>query len=57
VASLAHSANGYAAFSLAPPDSDVLAIEFKINLLAPARGAAFLAQVVWCGRGGRSLCV
>ncbi|MFL5495682.1 MAG: PaaI family thioesterase [Gemmatimonadales bacterium] len=44
VASLADSANGYAAFSLAPPDTDVLAVEFKINLLAPARGAVFLAQ-------------
>ena len=44
VASLADSANGYAALSLASPGSDVLAVEFKINLLAPARGAAFLAQ-------------
>jgi uncharacterized protein (TIGR00369 family) len=44
VASLAHSANGYAAFSLAPVDSDVLAVEFKINLLEPARGEAFLAR-------------
>jgi uncharacterized protein (TIGR00369 family) len=44
VATLADSANGYAAFSLAPPDTDVLAVEFKINLLAPARGAAFVAQ-------------
>jgi uncharacterized protein (TIGR00369 family) len=56
VASLADSANGYAAFSLASPGSDVLAVEFKINLLAPARGAIFLAQgrVV---RPGRSLTV
>jgi uncharacterized protein (TIGR00369 family) len=56
VASLADSANGYAALSLAPPDTNVLAVEFKINLLAPARGAAFLAQgrVV---RPGRTLTV
>jgi len=56
VASLADSANGYAALSLASPGSDVLAVEFKINLLAPARGAAFLAQgrVV---RPGRTLTV
>jgi uncharacterized protein (TIGR00369 family) len=56
VASLADSATGYAAFSLAPTDSDVLAVEFKINLLAPARGEAFLAQgrVV---RPGRTLTV
>lgn len=44
VASLADSANGYAAFSLAPPATDVLAVEFKINLLAPAQGDAFRAE-------------
>jgi len=46
IASVADSANGYAAFTLAAPDTDVLAVEFKINLLAPARGTEFLA----CGR-------
>jgi uncharacterized protein (TIGR00369 family) len=44
VASLADSANGYAAFSLAPISTDVLAVEFKINLLAPARGDSFVAK-------------
>lgn len=44
VASLADSANGYAAFSLAPPETDVLAVEFKINLLAPAQGETFRAE-------------
>jgi uncharacterized protein (TIGR00369 family) len=44
VSSLADSANGYAAFSLAPAGTDVLAVEFKINLLAPARGTDFIAQ-------------
>ena len=44
VASLADSANGYAAFSLAPAGTDVLAVEFKINLLAPAQGAVFRAE-------------
>ncbi len=43
VASLADSANGYAAFSLAPAGTDVLAVEFKINMLAPARGDQFIA--------------
>ena len=38
IASVADSANGYAAYSLAPPETDVLAVEFKINLLAPAQG-------------------
>ena len=56
IASVADSANGYAAYTLAPPDTDVLAVEFKINLLAPALGEAFLA----CGRvlrPGRTLTV
>ena len=44
IASVADSANGYAAYTLAPPDTDVLAVEFKINLLAPARGTGFLAR-------------
>lgn len=35
------SACGYAAFSLMPEDAAVLTIEFKINLLAPARGDTF----------------
>jgi uncharacterized protein (TIGR00369 family) len=56
IASVADSANGYAAYTLAPPDTDVLAVEFKINLLAPAQGEGFLA----CGRvlrAGRTLTV
>ena len=56
IASVADSANGYAAYTLAPADTDVLAVEFKINLLAPARGSEFLA----CGRvlrSGRTLTV
>jgi uncharacterized protein (TIGR00369 family) len=56
VASLADSANGYAACSLAPPGTDVLAVEFKINLLAPAQGESFRAEgrVI---RPGRTLTV
>src|SRR5690242_9900068 len=56
LASLADTANGYAAFSLGPAGSDVLAVEFKINLLAPARGERFEARgrVV---RPGRTLTV
>lgn len=53
---MADSANGYAAYTLAPAGTDVLAVEFKINLLAPARGERFLA----CGRvlrPGRTLTV
>lgn len=56
IASVADSANGYAAYTLAPPETDVLAVEFKINFLAPARGEGFVA----CARvlrPGRTLTV
>src|SRR3989454_11416171 len=33
---IADSANGYAAVTLAPADADVLAVGFKIKLIAPA---------------------
>jgi uncharacterized protein (TIGR00369 family) len=56
VASLADSANGYAAYTLAPPDTDVLAVEFKINLLQPARAERFLARARVI-RPGRTLSV
>lgn len=46
------SACGYAAFSLMPPEAAVLTIEFKVNLLAPARGPGFRveAEVTKAGR-------
>lgn len=37
------SACGYAGFSLMPLEAAVLTIEFKINLLAPAKGQRFRA--------------
>ena len=36
------TACGYAAFSLMPDDAAVLTVEFKTNLVAPARGDYFL---------------
>lgn len=52
VATIADSACGYAAYSLMPPESEVLAVEFKVNLLRPAKGQAFLAhaEVIKPGR-------
>jgi uncharacterized protein (TIGR00369 family) len=52
VATIGDSACGYAAFSLMPADAGVLTIEFKINLLAPARGERFRAigRVIRPGR-------
>jgi uncharacterized protein (TIGR00369 family) len=46
------TACGIAAFTLMPPGCDILTVEFKTNLLAPARGErfAFRAHVVKPGR-------
>jgi uncharacterized protein (TIGR00369 family) len=41
---IADSACGYAALSLMPAGSDVLSVEFKINLLRPAAGERFVAE-------------
>ena len=35
---IADSAGGYAALTVFPPDTEVLTVEYKINLLAPAAG-------------------
>lgn len=43
-ASIADSAGGYAAFSLMPAGSSVLSVEFKVNLLEPARGSRFVGR-------------
>ena len=46
------SACGYAASTLAPGGTEVLSVEFKVNLLAPAAGDRFVAagRVVRAGR-------
>lgn len=56
LAAVADSACGYSALTLAPPDHEVLAVEFKINLLRPATAPRFLAcaRVI---RAGRTLTV
>jgi uncharacterized protein (TIGR00369 family) len=43
-ASIADSASGYAAYSVMPADSSVLTVEYKINLVAPAKGEALIAR-------------
>jgi uncharacterized protein (TIGR00369 family) len=52
VATALDSACGYAAFSLMPVEAAVLTIEYKINLMAPAKGERFRmeGQVVKPGR-------
>jgi len=56
VAAIGDSACGYAALSLMPADTGVLAVEYKINLMAPAVGEILIARgrVV---RSGRTLSV
>jgi uncharacterized protein (TIGR00369 family) len=53
---IADSATGYAAYSLTPPDTSVLSVEYKLNFVAPALGELLIArgQVI---RAGRTLTV
>ncbi len=72
VGMIADSAGGYAAFTLMPADSSVLTVEYKINMLAPARGERLIARGealkpgrtlsivradVWAVEGGRETLV
>jgi len=56
VTAVIDSACGYAALTLMEPGAAVLSVEFKVQLLAPARGAWFrgIGRVV---RAGRTLTV
>jgi uncharacterized protein (TIGR00369 family) len=56
VSAIADSAGGYAAYTLMPPGHSVLAVEYKVNFLAPAEGARFLARGRVL-RAGRTLTV
>jgi uncharacterized protein (TIGR00369 family) len=56
VTSILDSACGYAALSVAPPGSEVLSVEFKVNLLSPAIGESFVARAS-VKRGGKRLAV
>jgi uncharacterized protein (TIGR00369 family) len=52
VAAAADTACGYAALTLSEAGSEVLSVEFKLNLLSPAAGEGFVARarVVRSGR-------
>ena len=56
IAAVADSACGYAALTLMPSDAAVLSIEFKVNMLAPAKGEAIVARAEVI-RGGRTIAV
>ena len=49
---IADTAGGYAALTLAPPDREVLTVEYKVNFLAPAWGDKLVAsgEVLSAGR-------
>ena len=53
---IADSAAGYAAFTLMPPGSSPLTVEYKINMLNPAHGEAFIARANMI-KSGRTLVV
>ena len=44
VGMIADSAGGYAAFTLMPADASVLTVEYKVNMLAPAKGERLVAR-------------
>jgi len=44
VTAIADTACGYAAYTTMPPDSSVLTVEFKINLMNPAAGERLRAE-------------
>jgi len=52
MAAIADTAGGYAALTLMEPHEEVLAVEFKINLMKPATGSRVIAEanVVRAGR-------
>src|SRR3546814_19096203 len=56
IATVADVAGGYASYSLFDDASDVLTVEFKLNLLAPALGQ-FVTAVGEVLRSGRTLTV
>jgi len=56
VTAIADTAGGYAALTKMQADEDVLAVEFKVNLLRPAVGSLLVAEASVL-RAGRTLVV
>ena len=56
VTAIADNAGGYAALTVMRPDEDVVAAEFKVNLLRPAVGPRLVAEATVL-RAGRTLIV
>jgi len=56
ITTILDSSCGYAAYTLMPAGTSVLAVEFKVNLLAPAKGEYAIARGA-VKRSGRTLTV
>ncbi len=56
IGTIADSAGGYAAFSLMDADDQILTVEYKLNLMAPASGELLIARAHVL-RPGRTLTV
>ena len=56
VTSVMDSACGYAAWSVAPDNHNILSVEFKVNLLAPAAGELFIVRSA-VKRAGKTLTI
>lgn len=56
LSAIADSAAGYAGFTLFPAGTEVLTVEFKLNLLNPAQGE-FVDAVGRVVKGGRTLTI
>ena len=56
VSAIVDTAGGFAGYTLFPEDSSVLTVEFKLNLLAPARGERLVAEG-FVVRNGRTLSI
>jgi uncharacterized protein (TIGR00369 family) len=56
VSAIVDTAGGYAGYTLFPAGSSVLTVEFKVNLLAPAKGDRLVAEG-YVVKPGRTLCI
>lgn len=56
VSTILDSACGYAAYTLIPPRTNMLTVEFKINLVRPATGSRFVARGR-CVKPGKTISV
>ena len=54
VAAIMDTAAGYAALTLTPAGTEIVSVEFKVNMLDPAAGTASSRALRSCGRAGSS---